>query len=366
MRLIKWCYDHRIILLIDILCLLLGLICLAASEDIGRKAYDQQEGSRWAAGELSYHQVSAFFPVSQKLSRQSISGIRAELQRNINEASLSDEGRGRPWADAYAAFDSGDITKVTSLGMAGVENASVIGVSEDFFLFHPMNIVTGSVLPQDMVNDDLILIDRETAWALYGSVDIVGQKVYLGGMPFIISGVYDPDDSKMSQKAIQQKKCIMISYAAFEKLYEDTPITFYEAVIPNPVSTFAINSLQDATGGEDSGVVLVDNEVRFSTRALLTRFSDIHLLLMETNDVIFPYWENRMRGTEWDLFLLLILRFILFMPPVVSLIFVFVSFIRNRGRKLWQSFAAGLKERIRRRLWERPVKKKVGIEDEDF
>ena len=366
MKLLKWCYDHRIILLIDILCLCAGLICLFVSGSISKKAYDQQEGSRWATGgDTPYHQVSASFPASQSLSRQSISGVRAQMQRSINDASLSDEGRGRPWADAYAAFATGDVTKVTSLGMAGVENVMIIGVSEDFFLFHPMDVISGSVLPQDMVNDDLILIDRETAWNLYGSNDIAGQKVYINGSPFVISGVYDPDSSKMSKKAMQQK-CIMISYAAFEKLYADTPITCYEAVIPNPVNSFAINCLQDATGGENSGVILVDNEARFSTKALLSRFSDIHLLLMETSDVIFPFWENRIRGIEWDLFILLILRLIFFLPPLVSVIFVLVSFIRNRGRKMWQKFLADLKERIRRRLWERPVKKKVGIEDEDF
>ncbi|MBO4337371.1 MAG: hypothetical protein J5842_04795, partial [Lachnospiraceae bacterium] len=142
--------------------------------------------------------------------------------------------------------------------------------------------------------------------------------------------------------------------------------TTYEAVLPNPVSTFAINSLQDATGGENSSAVLVDNEARFKMRSLLARFSDMSLLLMNKSAVVFPFWENRTRALEWRVFLLLICRIFASTVILVSVIFGLVSWMRNKGAGLWKMFKSKLRDKISRMLWERPVKKKVKIEDEEF
>ncbi len=367
MKFLQWCYKHRIILIIDIICLLLVWVSTLRFHALEKSAVTQQEGHRWAEDGKPYHQVSAFFPTSDGVTRETISGYRANLQRTLLDASFSDSDvTGKLWTDAYAALSTDSVTKTTQMGTVGKENVKILGVGGDFFLFHPVNLLSGSTFSDHTANGDLVLIDREIAWTLYGSTDIAGQKIYLAGRPFVVSGVYEAEQDKLGLKASDGKSYLMMDYDTFHEIYKEDPIYSYEAVLPNPVKNFALNALQNAVGGENATAVLVDNEDRFKPKSLLARFADIQTLMMHTSPVVFPFWENRMRGLEWQLFCILVLRFFLFLTPLVSAIFALVCFIRQKGARMWHDFWARQKEKLRRRLYERPVKPKVGIEDEDF
>ena len=60
MKVIKWCYERRLILTIDFAALLLFILIGAFSGHLKKQTYNQQEAQRWAADKSPYHQVSAF------------------------------------------------------------------------------------------------------------------------------------------------------------------------------------------------------------------------------------------------------------------------------------------------------------------
>ncbi|MCR5417566.1 MAG: ABC transporter permease [Lachnospiraceae bacterium] len=367
MKLAAWCYRYRIILIVDIVCLILAVILLSVSGSMQKTAYSQQEAKRWSADKVPYHQVSVFWSDSENIGKEQISGVRAALQRKLLDASFAEEGRsGRLWADAYGAQTTDSATRVSTVALSGKENIRIYGVGGSFFLFHPLKMVSGSCFSEDDTMHDRVVIDRETAWELFGGYDIAGQSVTISGKNFVIAGVYEAGQGKTALAAAGGKSSLFMDYSAFHKLYDSVPVTSYEAVLPNPVSTFAINSLQDAVGGENAQVVLVDNTVRFSAKALLVRFSDLPGSFMRQNAVVFPTWENEMRALEWKLFLLLILRLIFQMPPLVTLIFAMVSLMRKYAGPLWHRFWYNLFEKIQKRFYERPVRVKSEFDDEDF
>ena len=57
-----------------------------------------------------------------------------------------------------------------------------------FFLFHPFDLISGSFFDSNYVMDDLIIIDKEVAWNLFGSTDVVGQVVNVGSRPHVVCG----------------------------------------------------------------------------------------------------------------------------------------------------------------------------------
>ncbi|MBO4337648.1 MAG: ABC transporter permease, partial [Lachnospiraceae bacterium] len=202
MKLIRWCYEHRLILIINFICFILYVLFSLFFSSCVKKAYDQQEGMRFAAGDVSYHQVSAFWPADTKMGRGDISAVRASLARSLNEASfIQEDVNGKLWTDAFTASATGDLTRLSEVGQTGKEGVVIMGVGGDFFLFHPMELITGSPFFDQQINDDLVFIDDKTAWALYGSCDIAGQRLYVDQRPFVISGVYRSPEDKLSLKA---------------------------------------------------------------------------------------------------------------------------------------------------------------------
>ncbi|MCR4691735.1 MAG: ABC transporter permease [Lachnospiraceae bacterium] len=366
-RFLARCKKHLVIFIIDLVALLCCIPLLCAENSIKEKAYSQQEGSRWNTKDVVSHQVSAFWPSSTGINRAQISGIRASIQKSMLDASFGEDRNGDAlWTDAYAAMTTDSVTIMKQgIGTSGKENVRILGVGGDFFLFHPLDMMYGSVFRPEDVMHDRIVLDKETAWELFGGYDIAGMRVEIAGKPFLVAGVYEMPENSFSKKATDGRSFVFIDHSAFQNLYQEIPITCYEAVLPNPVRSFAKDRLQDATGGENSDAVILDNESRFTGRDLFARFSDIEQLLMQKNAVVYPYWENEMRAREWRVFILMMIRFLFLMPPLVSLIFALWSLIRRYGKDILRKVWYDAKERIRR-LSEKKIRQRVSFEDEDF
>ena len=367
MQILQWCYKYRKILILDMVCLLLFLVVSIIAGRGPARAYSQQEAQRWSADHTPYHQVSAFWPQSSQVGKETVSSVRAKIQKKILDASLTSESEdGRLWTDAYMAQTVDSAARVSLLGLRGKEDINILGVGGSFFLFHPLKMVSGSVFSQEDAMHDRVVIDKETAWTLFGGYDIAGQSIRISNHTFVIAGVYEREENKNVRKATGGKSFLLMDYEAFHKLYENVSIIGYEAVLPQPIRSFALNTLQDAVGGEESEAVLVDNTDRFRAGALLERFSDIPSLFMRQKAVVFPYWENEMRALEWRQYCLLMLRLLLLITPVVSGVFGMVKLLGKYGGRYWKLFWQKLGEKIRKKFYERPLRIRSEFdEDED-
>lgn len=96
----------------------------------------------------------------------------------------------RLYADAYSGS--------TQLSVSGKSPGSVtvtaIGVGGDYFLFHPLQLLSGGYVSDEDYMADRVVLDAQTAFNLFGSSDVAGMEVTINGKTFPIAGVVKSED----------------------------------------------------------------------------------------------------------------------------------------------------------------------------
>lgn len=333
----------RKLLILDCVGIVIAICLSVYMQYVVSLQYSQQQAVRWAAdSQIKYHQVSAFMQEDCGIGTDDIMQVRMTIQQKLVEASYGpDSVPGRLWVDGYMAKGKDSVSKHSELGASGVDGVNILGVGGDFFSFHPLNLISGSVFGDKDISQDRVLLDEETAWALYGATDIAGKTVEIAGRVFVISGVYRPENDKNEQLAKGNEKYIFMDYDTFHGIYENKNIISYEATLPNPVSGFALLALKEAFGEAEEELYADDMRLSFSDKEYIdntTRFETTHLLrklvhmsknLMRTTQVSYPYWENGIRAVEWKLEILLLFELVCLVLPVVTIVILAVMLGRQ-------------------------------------
>lgn len=301
-------------LIIISLLLLAAAACLITELRLSSSLLSQQAAARWQGqSESAFAQVSCFLAPDEGLTLDGIYEFRSKLQSKFTEASLTAPEHGSLYCDAWSSTDTLSIS-----GERGQATASVIAVGGDFFLFHPLTLLNGSYISEADLMQDRVVLDRELAWKLFGSYQLEGETVLINKQPFIIAGVVEREQDKLSQRAygnFTTEAGLFMSFEALLKLNEEATISCYELVAPEPVHGFSLQLLTEnfpCGSGE-----LRDNSTRFSFSGLLQVLADYGQRSMRSNGAVYPYWENAARSTEDWCALLLLLIFLLLLYPVI-------------------------------------------------
>ena len=330
----------------------------------------EQAALRWAYGEARYGQVTAFFPVHNGLSQMQAQGIFSGIQGSLAQEGFQIE-QGGQGGDFVYAYSAQGVLEVASRDR-GATFAYATFVGGNFFHFQPVQLISGSHLPQDDVNRDMVLIDENLAWRLFGSVHLIADigdlpegevqdfvpEVFIEGMPYVVVGVFRPPGDFASRAAYGDGMHIILYYDA-PGLLEPPPITSLQAVLPNPVGGFAEGIFAEAIeGGEitEDCFVLVNNAERYRLRDLFRVMGDFGSRSMYRTGLSLPYWENAARLTEDYAALALLLMLLLFL-----LLFIqgLVSGIRRFRRRKWRLFAT-LSRKVGDRAEERKERAHYG------
>ncbi len=229
------------------------------------------------------------------------------------------------------------------------EKVKAFGVGGDFFLFHPMNFVAGSFFSGDDLMKDGIVIDEELAWQLFGSTDIIGQCIYIEGIPHYIEGVVKRDTGRIRKAAQQDTSYVYMSYDSLARygtilsgitesveVSEDGAtaqnggITCIEVVCPNPVKGLAAKICKDSIEIKDEFITVIDNTERFSAFSLFSVLKNFFTRSMWSKAIYYPYWENTARGYEDVLALILLVRMICLTVLTVTLVIFVVNSYRHK------------------------------------
>lgn len=287
--------------------LIVAVVCIVllsfAIENLKDKAYDQLIAGRWADDSIPYHQITAF---SNAMSKEEIANLRNQIAIGLNAASYTEESvSGRLWADAYASFETDTVSRRDQVNVKSLSNVEIVGAGGDFFLFHPLTLISGCYFSQDDVMHDRVLLDKELAWHLFGAYDVAGKQIQIREQSFTVAGVYDAGKDKDLSYAKSGHSYLYMDDVAFQKLYPDTQVRCYEVVLPNAVKNFARNLVKDHVS-ED--MVVIDNTERFQFFRLLKKYKSIKKSLMHTDTVTYPYWEMYAVATEWKLLCMYVIR----------------------------------------------------------
>jgi len=319
-----------IIIAVNALCFTGFFICLGVSSSIKAPLRSQQAAAAWAgqSGER-FSQISVFFPDGEGLDMDGIRSLQHSLNRALLAESFESTEERILFTDAWSA--EADITIISDRSPAPT-SAKAFAVGGDFFMFHPLNLRDGSYLSPNDVMKDRVVIDESLAWRLFGAIKVSGFEVLINNRPFVIAGVVSREDDFASNKAYNYGAGLFMSYDALIDMTEgEAKIETYEAVLPDPISGFALSLLPVEIRGDDTAPTsahIVENTTRFSLGKLFSIIGSFGERSMRTDGVQYPYWENAARYAEDWLAFVLVLSLFFIAFPIVCAIFYTVKLIR--------------------------------------
>lgn len=323
---------------------LLCVACLLAHHAVPSALLSQTCAERFQGeSDMAFAQFSYFTTAYEGKTLEDMYKYRQSVSEKLTENSLSAPEGGRLITDCWSAQD-----KLKLEGAHGKADASVIAVGGDFFAFHPMTLLSGSLLNERDVMKDRIVIDEVLAWMLYGSSELAGMEVKIGEKQFVIAGVVERSTDNATEKAWGDQPVCFMPYEMYLNLGEQR-ITSYEIVLPEPVKGFAEGILSDCfgTGGE-----LVQNSGRFSLGNSFAALKNFGMGAMRSSGVVYPYWENAARYSEsWcSLFAALLLVFGAL--PALS-VCVYAVWGLVLGRRKLRQLTPRLKEKAAQKIEDR-------------
>lgn len=342
---------------ITIGCILLyGILTLWMNHET-RGLVDQQGAVRWDS-EGDSAQVSCYFEEHVEITKNEFIGFEKTLEKMLKEVlpqeDYAEENDKRLVVDAYSAM--GTISITSKKGK--MDNVAAIGIGGDFFLFHPVQLLEGGYFSGDDLMQDSILLDEDGAWQLFGSSDIVGQSVMIGGIPHYVAGVFERADGRFAEDAGLDKPIVFVSEETLSQHGTTKGISSYEVIAPNPVKRFVYNAVKEKLGVKETDMVVVENSARYSLESLLTIIFDFGTRSMRKTAVHFPYWENIARGYEdISAFVLLFRLLFLLMAGIIVMVFLIVKW-KNRkfSWKDIRNYLSDKREQLRSRTWEEKKK----------
>ena len=330
-----------VLLGLNVLLVLLALLCAAKLHEYRGMLLTQEAAQRWRGGsEERFAQVSVFLPVDEEIDYSAVRTFHETLDQAMVDASLEAPEGGSLWQDAYC----GTAASVSLSGPAGKATTKAMGVGGDFFLFHPYTLLSGSYISERDFAQDRVVLDENLAWQLFGSSDVAGMEVTIGERNYPVAGVVRFEDDKATKKALTDTSMLFLSYDALCAMQEDTKISTYEIVLPDPISGYALNLMQKKFPVGNG--VAVENSNRYSALSLAKVALAYGERSMNTHAVIYPYWENAARLTEDFAALYLLLMVLLSICPVVCAVVWLVRTLKRLITEAKDKAVSAIEEKI--------------------
>jgi len=312
------------------ICAVVLLLGICIFKNIQKNSlYDQNANERWGEKQA---QISIMYPLDKNpADRFHFMELSHRIEDELEKSAVAEDividgetGLGFPWSLCI----NGKIT--VSSDKADVE-LGAIGVEQDFFVFHPVQLVGGSYIEADNLMSDGIVIDDDAAWKLFGSDDVVGMSVTVGGVPHYIKGVVKKDDSRFALAAGRDKSMCYVSFDTLEAYGFESGSYTYELILPNPVNGFAMNQVRNTLGQSAEELIVIENSIRFDNSQIRKLLVDFGIRSMNSSGVIFPYFENTARAWE-DVFALLLLIEYMLLLVVFTILAIHIYILYKAGK----------------------------------
>lgn len=284
---------------------------------------------RWDSKGKSSH-ISAFMSEEVNFDTDNVYELEEKIRNELLQSDvLNTKNSGRSWTDCYSANG-----KVNIEYNGSTMEINAIGVGGDFFLFHPLQLLSGSYFSDENVMQDLVVIDEDIAWRMFGSSNVSGMMIEVNGVRHIVAGVIKQAEGKLNKAAGNDKPTIYMSYNSLKQLKENVFITSYEIVMPNLTKDYAKNIIKENLDIDSRYCEVVDNSERYSFIALYKIIKGFSVSSMKTNTVCYPYWENVARGKENICALWLLAETIIILVVLILLIKNLIKFYKRNSDEI--------------------------------
>jgi len=351
-------------IVVCILLLLCAVVCFFFLRHVTRMLTGEQAATRWGSDVGRFAQVTAFLPEHEGLSPGEVQGIPRAINSALQEQGLTALVPEGGFAYAYAASP---ITLQVRSQNRGPAEVFATGVGGNFFLFQSVQLISGAYLPTEGINRDLVVIDEALAWALFGAIDVAGMEIFVQDRPYVIAGVYRPNQNFASRAAYGDRPHMFFFYDTLAQDFGVSPITMITAVLPNPLRGLADEMFRDAMDTlsvDEDSFTLVNNTERYRWRDLFRVAQDFGMRSMYQTGLRLPYWENAARMAEDFAALALILFLLFLLYPFWCGICVLIWLWRRRK---WRVRAVGVRlEEMREERREAKWRAEQGLVDDEL
>ncbi len=350
--------------------------------------YDQYAAERWTSDSgRSYRQVSViarsqlqgsglpplFIDPGVSLNKNSITELRTAIETIVASSGGKDDKKGsdskkspgaREWVDAYYADARAYLQGMIDGQDTGTASEAVVtGISGNYRLFHPRQLLAGSFLSEEPLEPQNIVLNEPLAWLLFKSTDVVGQSIRIGSEEFSIIGVVREPSEKIDIAAGMDKPR---AYIYFDRLADIDPnsdnaraindssefypgdpaaegsnadnigIFCYEAVLPDPIDGIALNDLKSSLMTyvpSEENFYFVNNTDRFGLLRIASGVFPIGQDALTRSKFTFPESEISAQITEQHLTVWwsVLIASAFFM--VISLLAAFLTLKKRRAHR---------------------------------
>lgn len=326
--------------------------------------HDQNAAARWTPGGGSA-QISCFFKQDANVTGDRIKELLYNLDNALTEASIEANEEGAVRIN-YCYSTIGTVS--LSAGTRTV-TLPAIGCGGDFFLFHPVQLVSGSFFSDDMLMQDAVILDENSAWQLFGGNNIAGQTVYIDSVPHFVAGVIRSETGHLAEAAGLNGSMVYLTFDSMSRYgtgfrtgtmsgegtgSESAAMQTLELLMPEPVKGFAKQLVTEKMGVSAESMIVVDNSRRFSYPSLYAVATSFGTRSMQPSQTAYPYWENLARGWEDVLALCFVFQIVFLAAAVILLTEMIVNGYRH---KKWT--AAGLYESSRIFVYDLQARRKA-------
>lgn len=274
-------------------CFIVVAVLLGVGNHFKTLIQDITADTRWDS-EGGYTQIGVYLPLGVMQDVTLYDGMIYQMQSALTQESIEPENeQSRMIVGAYSGY--GSVTLKTDIDTATVDT---IGVGGDFFYFHPLDMIDGSYLTEDYLMQDYVLLDRATAWKLFGATNVTGMSVMIGDIPFVVAGVYEPTDVYLAEEAGLDKSVIFMFYSSLEQYGTASGIQWLDFILPNPVKDYGTKILTENSPVSLDNAVVKEHSTRFDIIPLYKLVPGYLERVMSKSGIVYPYWENMARGYE--------------------------------------------------------------------
>ncbi len=318
---------------------------MIASANLRSSLDSQNMAQRWSPDGTEFAQISVFFPDS---SSKNYNVREAELLHECIENKMKQDSHKSKneeadiFTDAYSSVISKSSVSIKD-DYSFETQIGVMGVGGEFFLFHPLELLSGNYIYVDELRNDRVVLDEEAAWKLFYSTNVIGMKVYINGVEAEVAGVVRHEDNKHVNEIYPEQSLIYVHYSLLEQIGASTSLSAYEAVLPNPVDNYAkniflenygVDTTSEVTDGKNPedilDMVIIDNTKRYSASNLYAGLKKFGKNSAVSRPIAYPYWENAARNLNTWLTLLFLLLLITGAYIVITIIVFIAKLYLNR------------------------------------
>ncbi len=273
----------------------------------------QLTAERWGTSEKNYAQASVFLPDSYAVPQNSVGELRLGIENALTGAGVSSEDY--PWLYAFSTTEHATLKN----GIATTD-VEITLISGDYFTLHPLDIRNGWYLSETEIMRDRIILDRQTAWDLFYSDDVVGQYLEWNGHRYMVAAVVDTEPGEYNDMAAGNTQRAW-AFADSPAADESAGFTCVEVVLPQPVDGFAVSTLQSVLEAYlPEGLAVTDNTGRFSLINRWNALCNISTRWLSFQGIDYPYYENAAKLVENHLALRLIPEALFLGFPIISVL----------------------------------------------